>query len=149
MKIENKDNLIIVYLIDTFYSNLEKKELINEIKKIFIRLTKYHNYELKGVFDVYLYENIKYGVILEIVSVDELLFPREYIDINLKIYKDKKFYFKTNDYFIISKYKNIYYYHDYYYIDIDNIDNYLKIMEHGMLLYKEKDNYLNKMKFIK
>lgn len=148
MKIEKRDDLIIVYLIDTFYSNLERKELINEIKKIFIRLTKYYNYELKGIFDVYLYENIKYGTVLEIISKDELLFRGEYIDINLKIYKNKNFYFKTKDYFVLKKYNNIYYYKDNYYINIENIDNYLKIMEHGTLLYKEKDNYLNKMKFI-
>ncbi|MBR3661124.1 MAG: hypothetical protein IKN63_04375 [Bacilli bacterium] len=149
MKIENDDNLIIIYLINTFYSSLDKKELINEIKKIFIRLTNYYNYELKGIYDVNLYENIKYGTILEIINKDELLFRRDYIDINLKIYKNNEFYFKTNDYFIISKFSNIYYYKGYYYMNINNIDNYLYIIEHGMILYKEKDNYLSKMKYIK
>ena len=148
MKIEDNDDLIIIYLIDTFYGNLEKNELIKEIKKIFIRLTEYYDYKLQGIFDVYLYENMKYGTVLEIISKDELLFRREYIDINLKIFKNIKFYFKTKDYFIINKYKNIYYYKNNYYIDIENIDNYLKVLEHGMLLYKEKDSYLNKMKFI-
>ena len=149
MKIEEKDDIIILYLMNTFFDNFEKRDLTLKVKEIFIRLMEYYHFDLKGIFNVYLYENIKYGTVIEIKKIDELLFPREIIDIKLKIYKNKKFYFKTDDLFYINKYSNIYYDGNYYYIDIDNIDNYLNIVEYGNLLYKEKDNYLKSMKLIK
>ena len=97
MKIEVKDELIIVYLINTFFDNLERKELIVRIKEVFIRLIEYYNFDLKGSFECILYENLKYGTILEIKSHDELLFPRDLIDIKVKFYKNSKFYFKTSN----------------------------------------------------
>lgn len=148
MKIKTKDDLIIIYLIDTFFENLEKKELILQIKEVFIRLIEYYNFDLKGRFECFLYDNIKYGTVIEIKSIDELLFSRDIIDIKVRVYKNHKFYFKTKDYFIIKKYHNIYYDGNYYYIEINNIDNILNIIEFGNILYKEKDNYLNNMIFI-
>ena len=149
MKIEIKDDLIIVYLINRFYDNLERKELILSIKEIFIRLIEYYHFDLKGCFECTLYENIKYGTIMEIKNQDELLFPRDLIDIRVKLYKNSKFYFKTDDFFIINKYQNIYYDKEDYYIDIKDIDNILNIIEFGDILYKKKDNYLKSMKLIK
>ena len=149
MKIEEQDDNIIVYLINTFFSNYERPELIVKIKEIFIRLIEYYNFDLKGQFDVSLYENIKYGTVLEIKKIDELLFPRDIVDIKLKIYKNKNFYFQTDDIFYIKNYQNIYYDGNYYYIDLKDVDNYLNIVEYGNLLYKEKDNYLKNMKLIK
>lgn len=148
MKIKINNELIIVYLIDTFFDNLERKELIFRIKEVFIRLIEYYNFDLKGSFECILYENIKYGTVLEIKSHDELLFPRDLIDIKVKFYKNTKFYFKTSDYFAISEYKNIYYDGKYYYIDLENMDNIINKIEFGDILYKEKDYYLNEKKFI-
>ena len=148
MKIKVGDSLIIVYLIDTFFEDCEKKELILQIKDVFIRLIEYYNFDLKGRFECFLYENIKYGSILEIKQCDELLFPRDLIDIKVKVYKNAKFYFKTKEYFVLNKYNNIYYDGEYYYILLDNIDNIINIIEFGDIIYKEKDICLSKMKFI-
>lgn len=148
MKIEEIDDLIVVYLMNTYFESINKNNLLSQIKDIFIRLIEYYHYELKGIYNVYLYENIKYGTVIEINKTDELLFSREIIDIKLKIYNNKKFYFKTNDIFYIKNYKNIYYDNGYYYINLDDVDNLLNIIEYGKIIYKEKDNYLNKMKFI-
>ena len=148
MKLEVVDDKIIIYLIDYFFESTEKKQLVSDIKDIFIRLMEYYHIELKGYYDVYVYENIKYGTILEIIKQDELLFQRELIDIKVKFYKNVDFYLKTKDYFVFKNYKNIYYNDDYYYININYIDNILNVIEFVDILYKEKDNYLNKMLFI-
>ena len=149
MKIDNKDNYMIIYLENIYLTNLDNRELTLKIKKIFIKLINYYHYKLNGIFDVILYENKKYGTILEIKQIDELLFREDYIDIKIKINKDKVFFFKTNDYYYLSKYKNIYYDNYNYYININDIDNYINISEFGKILYKEKDNYLSNMKLIK
>ena len=149
MKIEESDDIIIVYLMNVFFDDNNKEELIAKIKEIFIRLIKYYNYDLKGKFNVSLYLNIKYGTVLEIEKTDELLFPRDIVDIKISIYKDKVFYFKTDDIFYLNKYHNIYFDGKNYYLSLEDIDNYLNIVEYGNLIYKEKDNYLKNMMLIK
>ena len=149
MKIEVDNAKIIIYLYNYFFKNYEKKSLVDEIKKIFLRLIKYYDIEIKGVYEVLIYQNDKYGTILEIIKQEELLFPNDFIDIKVKFYKNINFYLRTKDYFILKDYSNVKYYNGYYYINILDVDNILKVLEFTKILYKEKDNYLDKMKLIK
>ena len=148
MKIEFNDEKIIIYLYEFYFDTLDKNNLIKNIKKIFLKLMIYYDIKLLGLYNVSIFENIKYGTVLEI-DKEKLLFPRNMIDINVKIFKNQEFYLKTNDYFSIENYNNIYYYKDNYYINIKNIDNIYKVLEHVKIIYNKKDNYLNNMLFIK
>ena len=134
---------------DYFFNLSEKENVTKEIKKIFLKLIKYYSLKINGIYEVYLYENNKYGTVLEIKKQAELLFNPDIIDIKLKIYKNVNFYLKTNNYFILETYMNIYYKDNFYYINIDEIDNINNLIEYVDIIYKEKDNYLNKMVFIK
>lgn len=149
MKIELVNDKIILYLYDYFFESEDKKKIIVDIKNIFSRLIEYYQINIKGIYDVLAFENKKYGTILEIISKDQLLFHPDLIDIKLKFYKDAKFYLKTKDYYVLSKYNNIYYDKDYFYIDINNIDKILNILEFVKIIYNEKDINLNKMILIK
>ena len=142
MKIEYNDDKLILYLRDIYINNQE------EIKKIFIKLINNYHIKLFGLYDVLGYENKKYGTILEITKKDNL-YNSDIIDLKIKLIKNKIFYFKTLDYFIISNLNNIYYDDNYYYIDINNIDNINKIIEYGTIIYNKKDNYLNNKLLIK
>lgn len=145
----DEDEKIVLYLYDYFFNLSEKENVTKEIKKIFLKLIKYYSLKINGIYEVYLYENNKYGTVLEIKKQAELLFNPDIIDIKLKIYKNVNFYLKTNNYFILEIYKNIYYKDNFYYIKIDEIDNINNLIEYVDIIYKEKDNYLNKMVFIK
>jgi len=149
MKIQVDNDKIIIYLYNYFFKNYEKKYLIDDIKKIFLRLIQYYHIEINGGYDVIVYQNTKYGTILEIIKQDELLFPNDFIDIKVKFYKNTNFYLRAKDYYIFKDYYNVKYYNGYYYINIDDVDNILKVLEFTEILYKEKDNYLDKMKLIK
>ena len=149
MKIKLEDNKTILYLYNYFFKDENKKELEEEIKKIFIRLIKYYHLNISGFYDVIVYENQKYGSIIEIILKEQLLFRPEFIDIKVKLYKNCKMYFKTKDYFILNNYNNIYYQDNNYYLDINNINNFLNLMEFGDILYKEKDINLSNMILIK
>lgn len=145
----DEDEKIVLYLYDYFFNLSEKENVTKKIKKIFLKLIKYYSLKINGIYEVYLYENNKYGTVLEIKKQAELLFNPDIIDIKLKIYKNVNFYLKTNNYFILEIYKNIYYKDNFYYIKIDEIDNINNLIEYVDIIYKEKDNYLNKMVFIK
>ena len=148
MKIEYIDDKLIIYLRDYFFKNYDIKELTKDIKELFSRLLYYYKIELSGLYEVMIYDNKKYGSILEIIKKEDLFNPHV-IDIKLKLFKDKDFYFKTNDFFILSNYNNIYYDNNDYYININNIDDINKVIEFGNILYNKKDNYLISKYFIK
>ena len=148
IKILTKEK-IILYLNNYFFKNLEKDNLTKEIKKLFIKLIKYYQLDFNGIYEVLMFENIKYGTILEITKLGDLLFTNNLIDLKVKIIKNSNFYLKSSDYFIFKDYKKVYYYDNNYYLNIKEIDNILKLIEFCEIIYNKKDNFLQNMLLIK
>ncbi len=150
MKLEIQDDeKIVLYLANYFFNSYLKEDLTKDIKEIFLKLIKKYNLKLGGVYDVNVFTNYKYGTILEIIKKEELLFHPDIIDIKVKILKNSNIYFKTKEYFILNKFKNVYYQDNYYYININDLDNLPQFQEFLEVIYNQKDNYLKKMLFIK
>ena len=149
MKIKMEDEKIVLYLYNYFFKSNDKDIIVKEIKELFLKLIKIYHIKISGIYEVLLYENLKYGTILEIIKKEELLFSKDLIDIKVKIIKNIDIYLKTKDYFILSKYKNIYYFNNYFYININNIDSLINLLEFVEIIYKEKDICFNNMLYIK
>ena len=147
MKIDLKDDKIIIYLRNTFFEE-ELKSVTKEIKNIFIRLLTYYHLKLSGLYDVFAFENKKYGTILELIKKESLFHP-DIIDIKVKIWKDKNFYLRTKDYFVFQNIDSVYYEKEYYYVDLYEISNINTVIEFVDILYNKKDNYLRTMKLLK
>jgi len=148
IKMENEEK-IVLYLYNYFFKNLEKDVVTKEIKNLFIKLIKNYQIKINGIYEVVVFENLKYGTILEIIKKEELLFHPDLIDIKVKIIKDSSIYLKTNNYFVLEKYHNIYYLDKSYYININDIDNILNLIEYVDIIYNQNSNYLTNMIFIK
>ncbi len=150
MKVQVLENeKIVLFLYNYFFKTLEKEDVVKEVKQIFLKLIKYYKLNMSGVYNVLVYENAKYGIILEIEKTSELLFNPDLIDIKVKIYKDFDFYFKTKDYFILKNYKNIYYENGYFYINLKDItDSLMLIEEFGTIDYNFEKYDLSKKIFI-
>lgn len=134
MKIEVKEDKTIVYLYkyELSFDNIEK--LNKEVKNIFIKLIKVYNLDLHGFLKVYVYCNKIYGYVLEIETLyNDSDF--EAVDLKLVIYENCEFYFKTDDYFLISKFDKIYYDEDYFYVNLKELDNLMKFIEFGEIVY--------------
>ena len=144
-----EDEKIVLYLYNYFFKSNDKDIIVKEIKELFLKLIKIYHIKISGIYEVLLYENLKYGTILEIIKKEELLFSKDLIDIKVKIIKNIDIYLKTKDYFILSKYKNIYYFNNYFYININNIDSLINLLEFVEIIYKEKDICFNNMLYIK
>ena len=150
MRVKILDNeKIVLYLYNYFFKSKEKENITREIKKIFIRLIKYYNLNIGGIYEVLAFENLKYGTILEIEKKEELLFNPDLIDIKVKINHDVNFYFKTKEFSILENLKNIYYDNDFYYINIEGLENTDKVFEYGVIEYSLDIDYLNKKIFVR
>ena len=108
-----------------------KEQIINLFKTIFIKIKK--KYNLSGLFDVDIYVNDNYGLIIEI---ENLYFDDVESDINIKVHLDAIFLNEINTYEILE-YDEIYYYNDKFY-------GIFKKFCDKEIFYKDIDEILNK-----
>ncbi len=141
-----EDNIVIFINQKSINFNYRIKEKIEDyIKKLIIKIKKIYKIKISGSYEVLIYQNNNYGLIIEMNKIDDLEFFPELIDLKINVYYDSEIFIEINDYFLISNYKNIYYYDDKYYINIKNISN------KDQLYLSEFSNYIygNSIKNIK
>ena len=114
-----------------------------------IILKKQHHEKISGFYQVKVYQNDMYGIIIEMEKKPDLdLFP-DLIDLKIVIYYDVSMYYETEDYFQIEKDEEIYELSNKYYINVKNIrkKELFKLLEFGKIIYgKNLENKLKKMK---
>lgn len=104
MKIIEMENKIILYLYDNELSLKNFKTLEENLKELFIRLRKYYDLKIHGFYNVYIYNDSKYGSVLELLKEDILDFDYLMDEVDMKIeIKDTNFLFKYNDILEIDK----------------------------------------------
>ncbi len=150
MKFVFKDNKIIIYLnkenIDFDISN--KENLEKYIKELVLNIKKIYGYKISGSYNVNIYENKKIGLIIEFIKKESFDFFPDLIDLKLNIFYDSDVYLKLDDYFLIKKYKNIYYNNNNFYIDVTDLikKDILILSEFGKYIYgKNLEKLKNKL----
>lgn len=150
MKFVFKDNKIIIYLnkenIDFDITN--KENLEKYIKELVLSIKKIYGYKISGSYNVNIYENKKIGLIIEFIKKESFDFFPDLIDLKLNIFYDSDVYLKLDDYFLIKKYKNIYYNNNNFYIDVSDLikKDILILSEFGKYIYgKNLEKLKNKL----
>lgn len=129
-----KENKFI--LVKIFKSNLgdfdiyNKEHILNLFKDIFIKVKK--RYNLSGFFDVDIYVNEDYGLIIEI---DNIFYNDIDCDVNIKIHLDSIFLNEISNYEILD-YNNIYYYNGKFF-------GFFKDFSDKDIIYKDVDEIIN------
>lgn len=136
MKVEMLSNTIIVYLLDNNKYNEDsdiKKILIN----VFDNLEKYYNITFTTDYNLELYINRYYGMILEIKENEDFIYD-DIVNLKLNVLRDTLFLYEVDDPLEYINYE-IYYYNDKFYVnakreDIDLIEN--SNLVYGDIVYK-------------
>ena len=63
-------------------------------------------------------------MVIEFINLDSLDFFPDLIDLKLHIYKNDLMFLEFDDYFVIKKYKKVYYKDNKFYIDINDFTKY-------------------------
>lgn len=134
MKVEFINKKIVVYLYNQKLNLDDSKELSKNIKKIILSIINQYNYQFSGLFKVIIYENIKYGYVLEISLIKEYDYS-DYIDMKIEIKKHSPMYLVFDNYNYIEGIKKFIFKNNLYYVDIKNISNIQEKMEYGYLVY--------------
>lgn len=130
MKVEMLSNTIIVYLLDNKKYNEEsdiKKILIN----VFDNLEKYYNITFTSDYNLELYINRYYGMILEIKENEDFIYD-DIVNLKLNILRDTLFLYEVDDPLEYINYE-IYYYNDKFYVNAKRED--INLIENSNLVY--------------
>ncbi len=151
MKIEKYDNKYIIYL-NKDYKKINIKDKINienDFRELFLNLRKNYNIKLVGYYNIYIYENKYYGLVIEIENEDLEYYDYfdDELDMKITILENQTFIYEilNDSKEILSKY-NIIKNKDKLYVKLDNdISN----IEMGILLENSKIIYKDAVDIIK
>lgn len=130
MKVEMLLNTIIVYLLDNKKYNEDsdiKKILIN----VFDNLEKYYNITFTSDYNLELYINRYYGMILEIKENEDFIYD-DIVNLKLNVLRDTLFLYEVDDPLEYINYE-IYYYNDKFYVNAKRED--INLIENSNLVY--------------
>lgn len=151
MKIEKYDNKYIIYL-NKDYKKINIKDKINienDFRELFLNLRKNYNIKLVGYYNIYIYENKYYGLVIEIENEDLEYYDYfdDELDMKITILENQTFIYEilNDSKEILSKY-NIIKNKDKLYVKLDSdISN----IEMGILLENSKIIYKDAVDIIK
>ena len=123
MVIRRNDNLFVIKIFKEHLNEIDiydRDSIILLFKKILSKLRK--KYDICGLFNIKVYINDDYGMIMEINNVYKY---NDEIDIKIKFNIDWLFLYEVNE--LDNNKGNIYYYNDKYYSDSfdDSLDSYV------------------------
>jgi hypothetical protein len=150
MKIEYiSDCNFYLYLNKYYLFGLEldnKQHVENYFKKIFINLKNNYHLDIYGYYNIRVYANKQYGLIIDVfkLSNDYFKMPGNKVDMKIIIDSDNQFLYEVDDYFFALTYKNdiktIYYKDKKYYLELkDEVDDafYLYLIEHSNIIFND------------
>ncbi len=135
MKIENIDNKIIIYLYKEKIPNTTSL-LKENVKNLFVNLIRKYHLNLFGYAKVTIYQNDQYGCILEIDKLYNDL-DINIIDLQLIVHKNVDFYLEISDALYFDDFKDVICKNNKFYVDINCLDNLLKYIECGKIIYND------------
>ena len=130
MKVEMLSNTIIVYLLDNKKYN-EDSDIKKMLIKVFDNLEKYYDITFTSDYNLDLYINRYYGMILEIKENEDFIYD-DIVNLKLNVLRDTLFLYEVDDPLEYINYE-IYYYNDKFYVNAKRED--INLIENSNLVY--------------
>ena len=130
MKVEMLSDKIIVYLLDNKKYN-EDSDIKKMLIKVFDNLEKYYGITFTSDYNLDLYINRYYGMILEIKENEDFVYD-DIVNLKLNVLRDTLFLYEVDDPLEYINYE-IYYYNDKFYVNAKRED--INLIENSNLVY--------------
>lgn len=130
MKVEMLSDKIIVYLLDNKKYN-EDSDIKKILIKVFDDLEKYYGITFTSDYNLDLYINRYYGMILEIKENEDFIYDK-IVNLKLNVLRDTLFLYEVDDPLEYINYE-IYYYNDKFYVNAKRED--INLIENSNLVY--------------
>lgn len=130
------------YIGDLDYNS--KEDLGVFLKDLILLLKDDYDLVLNGFYEVNIYINNKLGMFIEINNIDDYDTCDLDVDLKIVVHFDSKFYFKTDNFDIVTNYSDVKFLDNNYYLNLDyiDIDEVIKIIEFGEFIYGDDCNFI-------
>ncbi len=156
MKIDLRGNNLIVFLNKSNVSDIDffnRSELEDYFRKLFLKFNNDYDINMNGSYNIDVYIDDSYGIVLEIVKEDVEYFDYcDVVDMKITVSKYKNFLYKLNGYLNNFDNCDLYLYDGFFYISPHNIDFYSLgiLIENSEIIYGKKCfDIMSKSKIIK
>lgn len=155
MKVVFNDELnFVVFLNNIYIDNINfdnKVDLEKYFRKIFSNLRDFYDVEINGYYDIKVYHDNNYGIIIELQKDDSDYFDYfdNQIDMRINNIKNECFLYKINDYILFNStnWCEYYLYKTNIYVKINNEiskSDYFYLLENSEIIYNEEANNILK-----
>ena len=109
MKVEKLDDDKLIVFLNNFYLKKNSFSLKNNLEKyfkeLFIKLNQFYDIEIKGFYDISIYQDNLFGIILEIEKEDLNFYSYydDHIDMKIRIMKKERFLFELDKFSLLNK----------------------------------------------
>lgn len=133
------------------YKDINIEEIKKYIKDLVCKLKKVYKKKISGFYNVNVFMNDKIGMILDFSREDDFDFFRDVVDLNVIVNKDSEIYLKFSDIFLLDNFDNIYFWDNYFYVDVNSISfkEFYYLLEDSSFIYgRELDSLKNKFSLV-
>ncbi len=157
MKVLKKDGKNVVIFLPSFnifLDRLKKDELEDYFRALFLKLEERYGIDQSGFYQIYVYKDIYYGVVLEIEEeeIPYLDYLDNEVEMNIHIPKETIFMYQLEDILALDldtlKASDLYFYQNKFYIELKkeiSKKNYFQLLEYGELIYGDKTKKIQKL----
>jgi len=141
MKILEEDSKIIIHINKNLPNLKDKESLERYLKNLIVLIKKKGANIVSGLYVAKIYQNHKYGLIIELELIEELELFKDVIDLKILVYENSKMYLEVDDYFLVILHKKIKY-NGKFYLNIDELNHsdLISLLEFGNIIYGEDIN---------
>ena len=119
LNIIDEDTFYVHFCDNTDVRLLSKDDLSEYIKKIILRLKSVYNITLRGFYEIIIYPN-SINNIFKFTNIDG--YTSKTIDLRIIISDEEKVYLRTEDFYLVKDFDEIFIDDNFYYIDSNQVD---------------------------
>lgn len=143
MKIEETNEGINLFLNNTYFQDVnwnEKISIEDAVQEIFLKMKNNFRIKLKGFYKIKIYPN-EVGVFMEVKKIDDDNYDGSEVNFRIIVVFNKDLYMKLDDIFYINLDCEKLFYHDYYYVKLDDIHHILPLIDYGDVVLDDEIDF--------
>lgn len=142
MRVEDMDNGYKIFVHNLYFSSIDwhdKIEIENSIREVLTLVCNHYKITLSGFYRIKIFPH-KVGIFMEILQIDDESYDGCEVNFRIVVVFNQEMYLKLDDYDYFLEYDKLYF-DNYYYINLNEVDDYLKVSDFGEIVSSDNIDF--------